>query len=211
MAAVLQGIRLEVLNMTNIALLILRLVVGGLLAGHGAQKLFGFSGGPGPEGTTRLMGKLGLKPSERWAYLAGGSELGGGALTALGLLNPLGPIAIIGAMTTAALTAHRDKPIWVTAGGAELPATNTAIATALLLAGPGALSLDALFGTKVPWWVSFLALAGTATGVLMATEATEANAAKATATAADRSTDAEPRPQPVSGNGHARRAVTAGA
>jgi putative oxidoreductase len=158
--------------MASLALLVLRLVVGGLVAGHGAQKLFGFSGGPGPEGTARFMKMLGLKPEERWAFLAGTSELLGGSLTALGLLNPLGPIMILGPMATATLTAHRGKPIWVTAGGAELPITNAAVALALILMGPGRLSLDALFGTRVPWWFSFLALAGVGVGVMESEAAT---------------------------------------
>jgi putative oxidoreductase len=155
--------------MTSLALLVLRLVVGGLLAGHGAQKLFGFAGGAGPHGTAQFMRMLGLRPEERWAFMAGASEFLGGTLTFLGLLSPLGPIFGLGAMATASLTAHKGKPIWVTAGGAELPLTNIAVLLALLLTGPGRLSLDTVFGTKVPWWFSFLSLAGVAAGVALAT------------------------------------------
>jgi putative oxidoreductase len=155
--------------MSSLALLVLRLVVGGLLAGHGAQKLFGWAGGSGIEGTAKFMRVLGLRPEERWAFLAGASEFLGGALTFLGLLNPLGPIFGLGAMATATLTAHKGKPIWVTAGGAELPVTNMAVLAALLLAGPGKVSLDAIFSTRVPWWFSFLALTGVGAGVALAT------------------------------------------
>jgi putative oxidoreductase len=155
--------------MTSSALFVLRAVVGTLLAGHGAQKLFGWSGGGGPEGTAKVMRMLGLRPEEQWAFLAGASEFVGGALTLIGLLNPVGPILGLGAMATATLTAHKDKPIWATKGGAELPITNMAVLVALLLAGPGALSLDAIFGTRVPWWFSTLALAGAGAGVAMAT------------------------------------------
>jgi putative oxidoreductase len=154
--------------MTSIAFFVLRLAVGGLLAGHGAQKLFGFDNGPGLEGTEKMMAHLGLRPTDRWALLAGVSEFLGGVLTTVGLLNPLGPIVAIGSMATASVTAHKDKPIWGTAGGAELPVTNIAALSALVLAGPGKLSLDAIFGTKVPWWFSFLALAGVGYGVAMA-------------------------------------------
>lgn len=169
LASVLQSPSLEVLHMTSFALLILRSVVGALLAGHGAQKLFGWSGGGGPEGTAKFMKMLGLRPEEKWAFMAGASELLGGALTLLGLLNPLGPILGLGAMATATLTAHKGKPIWGTKGGAELPVTNMAVLVALLLAGPGKLSLDVIFGTKVPWWFSALALAGAGAGVALAT------------------------------------------
>jgi uncharacterized membrane protein YphA (DoxX/SURF4 family) len=61
------------------------------MAGHGAQKLFGSFGGPGLEGTSGFMEMLGMRPGRPWAYLAGLSEFGGGVLTALGLLYPMGP------------------------------------------------------------------------------------------------------------------------
>lgn len=155
--------------MTSLALFVLRAAVGGLLAGHGAQKLFGWSGGGGPEGTAKLMASLDLRPPRRWALAAGISEFLGGGLTALGLLGPLGPILGIGSMATAALTAHRGKPIWVTKGGAELPVTNMAALVALVLAGPGALSLDTVFRTRVPWWFSFLSFAAVGSAVIAAT------------------------------------------
>ena len=136
--------------MGNLAMLILRLVVGGLMAGHGAQKLFGSFGGPGLEGTSGFMEMLGLKPGKLWAWLAALSEFGGGVLTLLGFLNPLGPIGVIGSMAMATTTAHGGKPIWVTEGGAELPVTNIAAATALMLNDPGKWSLDGAFGIRLP-------------------------------------------------------------
>ncbi len=137
---------------------ILRLVVGGLMAGHGAQKLFGSFGGPGLEGTSGFMEMLGLKPGRYWAWLAALSEFGGGALTLLGFLNPLGPIGIIGSMAMATTTAHGGKLIWVTEGGAELPVTNIAAATALMLSGPGKWSLDNAFGVRLPRFLAPLGL-----------------------------------------------------
>ena len=62
--------------MGNLASLILRLALGALMAGHGAQKLFGSFNGPGIEGTSGFMEMLGLKPGRPWAYLASVSELG---------------------------------------------------------------------------------------------------------------------------------------
>ena len=136
--------------MTNLALLVLRLTLGSLLAGHGAQKLFGWFGGHGLEGTSGWLESLGLRPGHRWAFLAGLSEFGGGVLMVLGFLNPLGPLAAIGAMAMAAAKVHWGKPIWVTSGGAELPITNMAIALALGLAGPGGYSVDRRLGTRLP-------------------------------------------------------------
>ncbi len=144
--------------MGNLAALILRLVMGGLMAGHGAQKLFGSFSGPGLEGTSGFMEMLGLQPGRPWAWLAGLSEFGGGVLTLLGFLNPLGPVGVIGSMTMATTKAHAGKPIWVTEGGAELPVTNIAAATALIVNGPGKWSLDRAFGLKLPGWLAPLGL-----------------------------------------------------
>lgn len=154
--------------MTWIALLLLRLVTGGLLVGHGAQKLFGTFGGKGVEGTARGFEKMGLDPAEEWARMAGAAEIGGGGLTALGLLSPIGPIVTTAPMIVAWRKKHGDKPIWVNQGGAELPLTNLTIATALILAGPGAISIDGVLGIKTPWWLSLLAVVGTATGIAIA-------------------------------------------
>ena len=81
--------------------------------------------------------------------LAGLSEFGGGVLTLLGFLNPIGPIGVIGSMAMATITAHGGKPIWVTEGGAELPVTNIAAATALVVNGPGKWSLDRALGIRL--------------------------------------------------------------
>ena len=144
--------------MNDSATLLVRLVQGSLLAGHGAQKLFGHFGGPGMEGTSGFMEMLGLRPGRPWAFLAGLCEFGGGVLTALGLLNPLGPIGVIASMSMATAKAHWGKPIWVTEGGAELPVTNSAISAALLLTGPGKYSLDRAFGVRLPAWIAPLGL-----------------------------------------------------
>src|SRR3954469_25847517 len=146
--------------MGNLAVLILRVVVGGLLTGHGAQKLFGHFNGPGLEGTSGFMEMLGLRPGRPWAFLAGLCEFGGGLLSALGLLNPLGPIGIIASMSMATTKAHWGKPIWVTEGGAELPVLNIATSMALMIREPDKYSLDRFLGIRLPTWVGPLGLAG---------------------------------------------------
>ena len=147
---------------------IVRLAQGSLMAGHGAQKLFGSFGGPGLEGTSGFMEMLGMRPGRPWAYLAGLSEFGGGVLTALGLLNPLGPLGIIGSMSMATRRAHWGKPIWVTEGGAELPLLNIAVATALMIREPDRYSLDRVLGIRLPAWVGPLGLVGIILAVLYA-------------------------------------------
>ena len=144
--------------MGNLAVLILRVALGGFMAGHGAQKLFGSFGGPGLQGTSGFMEMLGLRPGRPWAVLAGLSEFGGGVLTLLGFLNPVGPIGVIGSMAIATTKAHWGKPIWVTEGGAEFPVTNIAAATALMVGGPGKWSLDRAFGVRLPAWIAPLGL-----------------------------------------------------
>lgn len=148
----------------DVAVLALRLTAGGLLAGHGAQKLFGSFGGPGLEGTTGMVESMGFKPGEQWALMGGVSEFGGGLLTALGLFHPIGPIATVGAMGVAVRHAHWGKPIWVTEGGAELPVTNIAIAAALSLVNPGRYSLDRMLGLRVPTSLTVMAAAAVALG-----------------------------------------------
>ena len=146
----------------------LRLVVGGLLAGHGAQKLFGWFGGDGLHGTSAWLADLGYRPAQPWAILSGISEFGGGVLTALGLLRPLGRIATLGSMTIATLDVHRGHPIWAAEGGAELPITNMVAAAASALAGPGAFSLDRAIGLRTPRSLIALTAAGVLAGVLIA-------------------------------------------
>ena len=163
--------------MRSLATLLLRLTVGGLLAGHGAQKLFGSFEGPGPDQFGASLDKIGLRPGRSWATVAGISEFGGGILTALGALNPLGPVMAMGSMLMAAFTVHEGKPVWAQQGGAELPLTDMAVHGSLILAGPGALSIDALLGLHLPRWFaisSILAMLGVVVFGLRSKERQEA-------------------------------------
>jgi putative oxidoreductase len=146
----------------NVALLILRLVCGGFLMGHGGQKLFGWFKGPGMQGTGTWLEGLGMRPGRFWAALAGGSEFGGGLLMVLGFLNPLGPLAAFGAMSMATVKAHLGRPIWAAQGGPELAITNMAISSTVMVAGPGDYSVDTLLGSRLPRWVLIPGLLGVA-------------------------------------------------
>jgi putative oxidoreductase len=168
-----EGERVNTSKVNEAAPMIVRVVQGSLMAGHGAQKLFGSFGGPGLEGTSGFMEMLGMRPGRRWAYLAGLSEFAGGVLTALGLLKPLGPLSVIGSMSMATRKAHWGKPIWVTEGGAELPVLNIAISTALMIRESDAYSLDRLLGIRLPAWVGLVGLVGIILTVLYAELGTE--------------------------------------
>ena len=122
--------------MRNVALLGTRLVLGSYLAVHGAQKLFGTFGGSGLDKTGAGFDRIGLRPGRPMAIAAGVSELGGGVLTAAGIADPAGPLAIMGAMSVAATT-HRAKGPLNARGGFELPLTNLAAAATLAAVGPG--------------------------------------------------------------------------
>ena len=113
-----------------------RAVLGGYLAAHGAQKLFGSFGGAGLDGTAEMFGRLGLTPGRQMATLAGVSELTGGLLTATGVADPLGPIAVASTMAVATAV-HRKGGPFATKGGYELPLTNLAFALVLATARPG--------------------------------------------------------------------------
>src|SRR5436305_9577037 len=85
----------------TLGLLVLRVIVGLLFVGHGAQKLFGVWGGHGLEGTGGFFQSLKLHPGRPMAFMAGAAEFGGGALIALGLLTPVGALLVPAPMVTA--------------------------------------------------------------------------------------------------------------
>jgi putative oxidoreductase len=118
--------------MRNFGLLATRSVLGGYLAVHGAQKLFGAFGGHGLDATAAGFESMGLRPVKAGATLAGVSELGGGILTVTGIADPLGPLALSGAMAVAAAVHRKQGPLSQN-GGFELPLTNLALAVGILV------------------------------------------------------------------------------
>jgi putative oxidoreductase len=149
----------------EIGLFLIHVTVGVLLAGHGAQKLFGWFGGHGVEGTGGFFEQLELRPGRHMALAAGASELFGGALLALGLATPLAAVVIASTMLVASLTAHAGKGPWAQNGGWELPVTYAIVAIGLAFNGAGQWSLDNAIGWDVAgfWWglgASVLAVVG---------------------------------------------------
>jgi putative oxidoreductase len=141
----------------NVAKLASRVVLGGYLAVHGAQKLFGAFGGHGLDATGAGFASMGLTPGKPMAALAGASELGGGLLTAAGIADPLGPMAIMGAMTVASAVHRKAGPL-ASNGGYEMALTDLALATALAATGPGSIRL----GPSLPKRLTVAAAAGAA-------------------------------------------------
>lgn len=133
----------------DVALLILRVIVGGLFAAHGAQKLFGWFGGHGLSGTAGFFESVGIKPGKPAAAAAGIAELIGGLLFAAGLLTPAAAVLIIAVMTAAIARVHWRHGLWVTEGGAEYNLVLIAVAFAVTATGPGELSFDQALGIDV--------------------------------------------------------------
>ena len=121
---------------------LVRGVVGPLFVGHGTQKLFGWFGGYGIEGTGGYFESLGLTPGRKHATAAGVAETVGGVLVTLGALTPLGATLISGTMVTAIRKAHASNGPWVTNGGYEYNLVIIAAMASLAEHGPGAASVD---------------------------------------------------------------------
>ncbi|GAA0592001.1 DoxX family protein [Kribbella sandramycini] len=145
-------------SLQDLALLVLRLGIGLALAAHGAQKLFGWFGGGGLDGTATAFDSMGFRPGKVNAALAGLGETGGGLLIALGLLTPLGGLAALATMLVAG-SVHK-RTFFALNEGFELSALYALGAVVVILGGPGAYSVDAALGYPLAaTWIPFAALA----------------------------------------------------
>jgi putative oxidoreductase len=125
----------------GIGALILRLPLGAILAAHGAQKLFGWFGGYGLDGTGQWMASIGFTPGVLMATLAGSAEFFGGIALVLGLLTR--PAALVVAFTMAvAMTVHLGNGLFVSNNGYEFALILLAASVALAFSGGGSLALD---------------------------------------------------------------------
>ncbi|MET9725298.1 DoxX family protein [Streptomyces zaomyceticus] len=148
-------------------ILILRLLVGLLVTGHGVQKVSSHLGGRGLRGGTAEFRADGFRGGALTALAAGGGQIGSGLLLAAGLLTPLAATGVIGVMTVA-LTVKWRHGLWVQNDGYEYPLVLIGTASALAATGPGARSLDAALGlTPYPlWWAALALAAGLGSGLL---------------------------------------------
>ena len=146
-----------------------RAVIGGLFVGHGTQKLFGWFGGPGLEGTEEMMGALQMRPARANAVAAGVAESAGGALLIAGAATPLAASSLIGTMVTAIRKVHQPQGVWAAQGGWEYNAVLIAALMALIDAGPGEFSVDSALGREE--WGPGWALGGLALGAAASTAA----------------------------------------
>jgi putative oxidoreductase len=189
--------------MVRLSTLFVRITIGALFVGHGTQKLFGWFGGHGLEGTGGAFESMGLRPGKRHAEVAGAAEAGGGALLALGLLTPVAATSIIATMVTAIRKVHAKNGPWATEGGFEYNAVLIAAMVALTENGPGPVSLDdRLFPNLKGPALAALALGAGVAGSYLATEV--ANEAEPEEAGGDTAGD------PASANGGAPATAAAG-
>ncbi len=153
----------------DLGLLIARVVLGVLMAGHGSQKLFGWFGGYGLAGTGGFFEGLGFKPGRLFAAAASLGEVISGLLIALGLFGPIGPAILLSVMIVAAVSVHWHNGLFATSNGIELPLLYATAAVTLALTGPGRFSIDALLSLGSLWTpvvVASVLAAGAVAGVV---------------------------------------------
>jgi putative oxidoreductase len=149
--------------------LLLRAVLAATFVVHGTQKLFGWFGGAGPDGTGQFFDSLGLRPGRRQAVAAGTVETGSGVLMAAGLWTPAAAAGLSAVMITALRTA-----IWsegVRPGTGEFELLLAAAAVSLADSGPGQWSLDRALGQErsgAGWALAALAAGGAGSALAIA-------------------------------------------
>ena len=126
----------------SLAPLAMRLSAGIIFAAHGAQKLFGWFGGYGLEGTGQWMASIGLEPGYLMALLAGSAEFFGGLALILGVLTRPAALALGVTMVVAIVTVHLQNGLFMSNNGYEFGLSLLAISVALVFSGAGRFAID---------------------------------------------------------------------
>ena len=134
----------------DVALLLLRVVVGATMIAHGVNH---WVGGGKIEGTARWFSGLGLRHGTLQAWLSVVTEIGAGVLLILGLVTPLACAAVISVMLVAGLLAHRPNGFFAFKDGYEYVLTLAVISLVLATLGPGGLSVDRMAGIEISGWL----------------------------------------------------------
>lgn len=138
-------------SLSDVGLLLIRVVFGSLMSAHGAQKLLGWFGGRGLNVTGEFFVKLGFRPGRSYATLASSAETIGGACVVLGFLGPVAPAFILSVMLVAIVTVHWRNGVFASQNGIELPLLFATAVSGLALIGFGSLSLDHALGLERFW------------------------------------------------------------
>ena len=134
---------------TGLDTLALRLGAGTIFAAHGAQKLFGWFGGYGLEGTAGWMASIGLEPGLAMAALAGSAEFFGGLLLIFGLLVRPAALMLAVTMVVAIVTVHLQNGLFMANNGYEFGLALLVVSVALAVRGAGSLSADRVLQTQL--------------------------------------------------------------
>jgi putative oxidoreductase len=126
----------------------LRIGAGVIFAAHGAQKLFGWFGGYGLEGTAGWMASIGLEPGLLMAAMAGGAEFFGGLLLILGLLVRPAALVLVVTMVVAIVTVHLQNGLFMSNNGYEFGLALLVVSASLVFRGAGSLSADSAWQTR---------------------------------------------------------------
>jgi putative oxidoreductase len=155
---------------TDIGLLIIRLVLGGIMAAHGAQKVFSWFNGAGLDGFATFLTEQGYRQADALSAAAGFAELVGGLLVVLGVFTPLAAAGLLSVMINA-IWLQWDSGLFLSDGGFEFELALAGMAAGLVFAGPGRVALDngrAWFRHSVATgWICLLAGAGVGAGVYL--------------------------------------------
>jgi putative oxidoreductase len=155
---------------TDIGLLIIRLVLGGIMAAHGAQKVFGWFNGAGLDGFATFLTDQGYRQTDALSAAAGFAELVGGLLVVFGVFTPLAAAGLLAVMINA-IWLQWDSGLFLAAGGFEFELALAGMAAGLVFTGPGRVSLDngrAWFRHSVATgWTCLLVGAGIGAGVYL--------------------------------------------
>jgi len=147
----------------SLGLLVLRVVLGVIMVAHGSQKLFGWWGGPGLQGTSGMCEHLSFRAPLVMSFALALAEAGGGLLIAAGLLTPVGALAVALVMANAVYLVHLPKGFFASNGGYEFNLSIAGGVIALAATGPGRYSLDHAIGwddnLSGPWWAPGVAAA----------------------------------------------------
>lgn len=134
---------------TGLDTVTLRLAAGVIFTAHGAQKLFGWFGGYGLEGTAGWMASIGLEPGYLLALMAGSAEFFGGLFLIFGLLVRPAALVLAVTMLVAIFSVHFEHGLFMSNNGYEFALALFAISIALVIRGAGSLSLDRVIQEKL--------------------------------------------------------------
>lgn len=138
--------RLE--GLERLAVLILRLSLGFVFVMHGSQKLLGAFGGGGIAGVTGMLTKLGMEPAHILAWVLSITEFVGGVCLVLGFLTRFWAAGLVIDMAVAVFKVHLVNGFFASKNGFELPLALGVMALAIMLTGPGPVSVDRATGIE---------------------------------------------------------------